>query len=207
MRSEGGRLHYEAPVWNPYEPAALERAGLPHAAARALAGRGLPHNAYEIFIRAPERELIVAEVPGCGPAAFLANYTDEDNSYWVSTADGSVWMRWGKPDQPADDTRKINTSISGLQGVMAAWCDLKATGLDENDDEAYSEAVSAAVLHAVSSDPDAFTNDEGWWPNFFVELEFTLPNMLAGDAHLYQLVRRDEAGEWVLDHPGFEAGE
>ena len=87
---------------------------------------------------------------------------------------------------------------------MAAWCDLKATGLDENDYEAYGEAVSAAVLQAVSSGPDAFTDDEGWWPNFFVELEFTLPNMLAGDVHLYQLVRQDEAGEWVLDHPGFE---
>jgi SUKH-4 immunity protein len=204
MRSDGDRLYYETPEWNPYDSGALERAGVPRAASDALGGRGLPHNAYEIFIREPERELTVAELPDCGPAAFLADYTDEDNSYWVSVADGSVWMRWGKPDEPADDTQRINTSVAGLQGVLAAWCDLKATGLDEDDEEEYEQAVTTAVVNAVSSDPGAFTDEEGWWPNFFLELEFTLPRMLAGDAHLYQLVHRDEAGRWVLDHPGFE---
>ena len=42
------------------------------------------------------------------------------------------------------------------------------------------------------------------WPNFFLELEFTLPRTLAGDAHLYQLVHQDEADEWVFGRPGFE---
>jgi hypothetical protein len=204
MRTDGDRLYYETPEWTPYDPGSLERAGVPQNAAAALSERGLPHNAYEIFIRDPERDLAVADLPSCGPAAFLAHYTDEDNSYWASLADGSVWMRWGKPDEPADDTQQINTTVQGLQGVLTAWCDLKATGLDENDEEDYERAVTAAVVAAVSSDPSAFTDDEGWWPNFFLELEFTLPRMLAGDAHLYQLVHRDESGQWVLEHPGYE---
>ena len=33
-------------------------------------------------------------------------------------------MRWGKPDEAADDTQRINnTTVQGLQGVLAAWCD------------------------------------------------------------------------------------
>jgi len=207
MRIDGDRLYYEAPAWNPYDPGALERAGVPGAAAEALSRRGLPHNAYEIFIRDPQRELTVADLPEGGPAAFLAHYTDEDNSYWVSLTDGSIWMRWGKPDEPADDTQKINLTVKGLQGVLAAWCDLKATGLDENAEQEYEHAVNTTVIAAVSSDPEAFTISEGWWPNFFLELEFTLPRMLAGDAHLYQLVHRDASSQWVLDHPGFDEDE
>lgn len=207
MRTDGDRLYYEAPAWTPYDPDALEGAGVPQDAAAALSGRGLPRNAYEIFIRTPERELSVADLPDCGRAALLAEYTDEDNSYWVSLTDGSVWMRWGKPDEPADDTQQINTTVAGLQGVLAAWCDLKATGLDENDEESYEQAVTAAVVGAVSSDPAVFADEEGWWPNFFLELEFTQLRMLAGETHLYQLVHRNEAGQWVLDHPGFEDGE
>jgi hypothetical protein len=207
MRTEGDQLYYETPGWRPYDPAALERTGVPQDAVAALGARGLPRNAYEIFIRDPERELTVADLPGCGPAALLANYTDGDNSYWISLTDGSVWMRWGRLDEPADDSQRINTGVPGLQGVLAAWCDLKATGLDENDEEEYEQAVNSAVVSAVSSDPAAFTDDEGWWSNFFLELEFTLPRMLIGDAHLYQLVHQDEAGQWVLNHPGFEDDE
>lgn len=204
MRTDGDRLTYETPEWTPYDPEALERAGVPQDAAVALAGRGLPHNAYEVFIRDPERELSVTDLPGCGPAAFLATYTDEDNSYWASLTDGTVWMRWGKPDEPADDTQKINTTVQGLQGVLAAWCDLKSTGIDENDEEQYEQAVTTTVISAVSSDPAVFTDEEGWWANFFLELEFTLPRMLAGEAHLYQLVHQDETGRWVLNHFGFD---
>ncbi|MBR7824695.1 SUKH-4 family immunity protein [Actinospica sp. MGRD01-02] len=204
MRTDDDRLYYETPEWTPYDPDTLEHAEVPQHAADALGGRGLPHNAYEIFIRDSVRELNGADLPDCGPAAFLANYTDEDNSYWVSLTDGLVWMRWGKADEPADDTEQMNTTVQGLQGVLAAWCDLKATGLDENAEEEYEHAVNVAVVAAVSSDPAAFTDDDGWRPNFFPELEFTLPRMLAGDTQLYQLVHQDETGHWVLNHPGFE---
>lgn len=132
----------------------------------------------------------------------MADYTDQDNSYWLSLADGAIWMRWGTPDEPAGHTQRINTTVEGLQGALAAWCDLQDTGLDENDGEDYEQAVNITVIHAVKSDPTVFTDDEGWWPNFFFELEFTLPRTLAGDAYLYQLVHQDEAGAWVLDHPG-----
>lgn len=203
MRRDGDHLYYDTPEWRPFSVSALEHAALPSAAIDALAERGLPHNAYEVFIRDPERELAVAELPGCGPAAFLANYADDSNSYWISQGDGSIWMRWGGPDEPADNTQQINTSPQGLQGILAAWCDLKAAGLGENDGDAYEDAVNQTVIQAVSSDPPAFANEEGWWQNFLLELEFTLPSMLAGDNHLHQLVRRDESGRWVLDHPGY----
>ncbi|HTJ67420.1 MAG TPA: SUKH-4 family immunity protein [Actinospica sp.] len=184
MRIDGDRLYYETPGWSPYDLGALGRAKVPRTAATVLGGRGLPHNAYEIFIRDQTRELSVAELPGCGPAAFLADYTDQDNSYWVSLSDGSIWMRWGAPGHPAHEAARINTTVGGLQSVLAAWCDLKACGLDENDGEDYEQAVAAAVVRAVGGDADAFADDEGWWPSFFLELEFTLPRMPAGDAHL-----------------------
>jgi hypothetical protein len=59
----------------------------------------------------------------------------------------------------------------------------------------------------VSSDAAGFTEEEGCWPNFFLELGSTLPRMLAGDAHLYQLVHRVEAARLVLDHPGYDGDE
>ena len=33
--------------------------------------------------------------------------------------------------------------------MLAAWCDVKATGLDENDAEAYEQAVATAVINAA----------------------------------------------------------
>jgi hypothetical protein len=204
MRRDGDTLSYQTPEWSPYDAAALARIGAPAGAAQALAGRGLPRNAFEVFVRSPERELQVDELPGSGPAAFLADYTDDANSFWLALGDGSVWMRWGAPDEPAEDTQAINTSVQGLQGVLGAWCDLKASGLDENDEQEYEDAVTTTIIRAVSADPEAFRDEEGWWPNFFVELQYTLPRTVAGETNLSQLVRQDESGEWVLDHPGFE---
>lgn len=68
----------------------------------------------------------------------------------------------------------------------------------------YNDAVSTAIVRAVSSDPDAFTDDEGWWTNYFTELEWSLPCPVAGEVALCRLVRQDPSGQWVLDHPGFE---
>jgi hypothetical protein len=204
MRAEGDRLSYERPEWSPYDVGALERLAVPRAVREALGGRGLPHNAYEVFVRDAQRELAAEDQPGCGPAACLGAYTDQDNGYWVSLSDGSIWMRWGSSDDPADDAGQINTTVGGLQGVLASWCGLKATGLDENDGQDYEQAVGAAVVCAVSSDTADFIDEEGWWPGFFLELEFTLPRTLTGHAHFYQLVHLDESGQWVLDYPGFD---
>jgi len=203
MRSDDGRLVYETPKWMPYDADELARIGAPDEAVKALSGRGLPHNAYEVFVRDEARELEVAELPGCGSAAFLAAYTDSWNSFWLSLADGSVWLRWGAPDEPAESVLRIDASAAGLQGVLEAWCDLRGSGLDAEDGEEYEDAVVSTVIRAVAADPEVFEDDEGWWSNILVELESTLPGALAGDAHLFQLVSWDEAaGEWVLDYPG-----
>lgn len=146
MRTEGDRLYYETPAWNPYDPSALQGDGVPQAAADALSGRGLPNDACEVFVRNAEHELTVAKLPRAGPATFLADYTDQDNSFWVSLTDATIWMRRGKPDEPADDTQQINTGVEDLQAVLTAWCDLKATGLDENNEGEYEQAANITMI-------------------------------------------------------------
>lgn len=193
-----------APAWRPFDRASLERLGVPVSALDVLAGRGLPENAFEVYVRDPARELDVADLPECGRAVFLGRYTDEWNTYWLRVADGSVWMRWGMLDQPAESTQRINTSVDSFQAVLGAWCDLKSAGIDESDEGAYEDAVAATVVCAVSADPEIFADGESWWPVFFEELEYTLPRTVAGNLPLFQLVRRDESGRWILEHPGYD---
>lgn len=193
-----------APAWRPFDRQSLDRLGVPASGLDALAGRGLPENAFEVYVRDPGRELETADLPECGRAVFLGRYTDEWNTYWLRVADGSVWMRWGMLGQPAESTQRINTSVASFQAVLGAWCDLKTTGIDESDEEAYENAVAATVVRAVSADPEVFTDGESWWPVFFEELEYTLPRPVAGDLPLFQLVRRDESGRWILEHPGYD---
>ena len=156
-----------------------------------LADRGLPHNVFEIFVRAPERELEVAELPGCGRAAILAQYIDDWIIYWLGLADGSIWMTKGDPGQPAENIEKINTTVTGLQKVLAAWCDLKSSGITENNDpRAYEDLVAVTNIRAVSADPAIFEDEQGWWPVMLEELDYTLPRL--------------QSGRWVLDHPGYD---
>ena len=194
----------DVPAWRPFEGETLERLGAPESALDALARQGLPDNAFEVYIRDPARELDVADLPKFGQAVFLGRYTDEWNTYWLRLADGSVWMRWGMLDQPAESTQRINTSVASFQAVLSAWCDLKSSGIDETDEEAYEDLVAATIVRAVSADPQIFADGESWWPVFFEELEYTLPRAVAGDLPLYQLVRQDESGQWILEHPGYD---
>lgn len=116
-----------------------------------LADRGLPHNVFEIFVRAPERELEVAELPGCGRAAILAQYIDDWIIYWLGLADGSIWMTKGDPGQPAENIEKINTTVTGLQKVLAAWCDLKSSGITETTIRAPTRTLSPSPTSVQSA--------------------------------------------------------
>jgi hypothetical protein len=60
------------------------------------------------------------------------------------------------------------------------------------------------TVRAVAADPEAFTEEHAWWSLTFEELEFTIAGIPVGDKAFHQLVRQDESGEWVLDHPGYE---
>lgn len=191
--------------WLAYDAERLARIGAPDSSVSALTGRGLPGSAHDLFVRVPARELQVADLPECGRAAFLAQAGDGYwNTYWLSLRDGSIVMRYGKQDEPVDHVKRINTSVTALQAVLEAWCDYKDSGLTPADGEAYEHLVINTITRAVSADPEAFHDEQAWWPTTFEEVEYTLPGILSGDRALYQLVRQDETGSWVLDHPGYE---
>jgi hypothetical protein len=96
MSWEGDGPRPEACGWRPYDAGELVCVAVPEPAKAALTARGLPDNAYGHFVRVPERELEVAQLPECGRAAFLAHVEDGyNNTYWLSLTDGSVWMRYG----------------------------------------------------------------------------------------------------------------
>jgi hypothetical protein len=207
MRIEAEPFDYSVPVWRPYDAARLREVGAPEAAAASLTGRGLPDNTLDIFVRVPERELAEADLPECGKAAFLAQAMDGfHNTYWLSLSDGSVWMRYGAADGPIDHMKRINTSVEALQSILAV---LEAYGRAESGGlgiDAREDLINQTIIHAVAADPEVFEDDENWWSQTFLEIEFTSAKILLGDGErsLFQLVSRDGSGRWGLDHPGYE---
>lgn len=98
----------------------------------------------------------------------------ENNSYWLGLADGSVWMRYGSPDEPVDHMKRINASVETLQSVLAVY---EAYVRGESDDLGVperEELIGQTVIHAVAADPEVFEDDENWWPQTFLEVEFHL---------------------------------
>ncbi|HTJ67427.1 MAG TPA: SUKH-4 family immunity protein [Actinospica sp.] len=211
---EGGRMGqigvisipHELPEWQPFDADALARIAAPDGAVTALTRRGLPDNAYQHFTRVPARELEVADLPGCGPAAFLAQVWDGfNNSYWLSLGDGSVWMRYGRQDGPAEFAKRINTCVPALQAVLEAWCAFDGPRhAVENDPPAYERLLDTFILDAVRADPEVYTDPEGWWPRTLEEAGYTGPRFPKGEAPLYEYVSRDGTGAWIIEHPGYE---
>jgi hypothetical protein len=119
----------------------------------------------------PERELELTELPECGAAAFLAQNEDGyNNTYWLSLADGSVWMRYGVVGKPIHHVKLINVSVPKLRGMLEVWCALKAAEPSVEDERpAYERLVEETVLRAVSTEPEAFADSENWWPRTFEE--------------------------------------
>lgn len=199
-------IPHEPPEWRPYDAGELARIAAPEAAVAALTRRGLPGNAHHHLNRVPDRELEVAPLPGCGPAAFLAQVEDGfNNTYWLSLRDGSVWMRYGRQAGPVEFAKRINTSVAALQAVLDAWCafDGPRHGLGD-DPRAYEQLLDTFVLDAVRADPEIFADPEGWWPRTLEQAGYSGPRFLNGDKPLYEYAYRDDSGAWVLDHPGYE---
>lgn len=205
MRIEAEPFDYSAPSWRPYDAERLAVLGAPEAAVAALVGRGLPDGVFEHFVRFPERELEETDLPECGKAAFLGHvWEGENNSYWLSLGNGSVWMRYGSPDEPVDHVKMINTSVEALQSVLAVYEAYLRDESDELDVQDRENLINQTVIHAVAADPAVFEDDENWWSQTFLEIEFTSAKILLGDQSLFQLATRDASGNWGLDHPGYE---
>lgn len=205
MRIEAEPFDYAVPAWRPYDPDRLAALGAPGAALTALTGRGLPDGVFDHFVRVPERELEQADLPECGKAAFLGQVWDgSNNTYWLSLGDGSVWMRYGTPDEPVDHMKRINTSVEALQSVLAVYEAYVRTESADLDVQQREGLINQTVIHAVAADPEVFADDENWWSQTFLEIEFSSAKILLGDRSLFQLVSRDASGRWGLDHPGYE---
>ena len=69
---------------------------------------------------------------------------------------------------------------------------------------AYDALVCRTIIRAVSAEPEAFADETNWWAVTFEEVEYSLQGILRGEEPLHELVRRNESGAWVLDHPGYE---
>lgn len=208
MRIEAEPFDYNLPTWRPYDFGRLASLGAPETAKAALSDRGLPDAAGEHFVRVPERELEESDLPDCGKAAFLGQVWDGfNNTYWLSLADGTVWMRYGQHDEPAHHMKQINTSVTALQAVLAVYETYLSAEADELEEQAREDLINQTVIHAVAADPSAFTDEENWWSQTFLELEFSSARILLGEQSLFQLVTQDAAGHWGLDHPGYEDDE
>jgi hypothetical protein len=188
-----------------YNAERLAQIGAPADAAHALAEHGLPEDAYGWFERVPARELEVTELPECGRAAFLGQAIDGfHNTYWLSLSDGAIWMRYGQADEPVHHMKRINTSVHALHAMLEVFGSYAVADKSHDDEPALEQLVLSTIVRAVSVDPEVFQDDEGWWPLTFQEVEFELPRILLGNSSLTELVRQDESGQWVLDHPGYE---
>jgi hypothetical protein len=190
MRIQAEPFDCGQPAWRPYDAARLAALAAPEPAIEALTGRGLPDDVFDQFVRVPERELQALD--------------GFNNTYWLSLADGSVWMRYGRPDEPVHHMKRINTSVPALQAVLAVYDAYLRAENNELDEQAREDLINGSIIHAVAADPAAFPDEENWWPQTFLEIEFSSLNILRGDRSLFQLVTQDAAGRWGLDHPGYE---
>ncbi|SDT81225.1 SUKH-4 immunity protein [Actinoplanes derwentensis] len=138
-------------------------------AASALISPGLPVDERKLFVRNSTRELESRSLDGCGSAAFLGQYEDGVNTYWVSLRDGTVWMLFGYDDVPQRVAR-INTSVTALQALLALWDEFIGSGVHE-DDDAYEGLVEDVLRRARQADPEMFDDEESWWSRVFEEVE------------------------------------
>lgn len=190
-----------APRWLPYDAQELAQLDAPQDAATALADRGLPENAYEMFVRNTARELHVEQLPGCGPAAFLGQNLDGFwNTFWLCLRDGSVWLARGEQGRPAESASRINASVPGLQRLLDVWCAFIGSGVMEEDD-GYDNLVADTLEHARDADPEAFEDEESWWSRTFEEIENGILAPIPPDGPRHGLLHRDDSGEWIAAAP------
>lgn len=103
-----------AEQWMPYDHQKLDRLQVTDLSANALLRSGLPVDTYKTFFRNAERELEVRELPEAGRSAFLGQYEEGVNTYWLSLADESVWIIRGYDDGP-QQVGWVNSSVIAFQ--------------------------------------------------------------------------------------------
>lgn len=155
--------------WLPYKERKLAGLGLSEACAEALLGRGLPKDSHRMFVRNTKQELEIRELPGCGRSAFLGQFEDGDHTYWLRLSDESIWLLDGYDDDE-QETRWVNSSVTGLQGILEAWDGFMSSGLSE-DDDSYDAAVSEVTERFHQADSKAFEDENSWWSLTFNEIE------------------------------------
>ncbi|MGW4182492.1 SUKH-4 family immunity protein [Streptomyces albidoflavus] len=64
----------------------------------------------------------------------------------------------------------VNSSVLGLQRVLAVWEEFVRSGWSDEDD-GYEEYVEGVVGRARDGDPEAFGDEEAWWARHFEEVE------------------------------------
>lgn len=159
-----------AAEWRPYDNRRIASLGADGRYTAALVERGLPLDTYKMFFRNPDRELEVRDLPEVGRSAFLGQFEDGVNTYWLNLADGSVWILRGYDDGP-QQTGWINSSVAALQEILGIWDSFIGSGVYEDDDR-YEGLVTETIEQARQADPQAFEDEESWWSRVFEEIEF-----------------------------------
>jgi hypothetical protein len=156
-------------LWLPYDASSLERLGLGDETASELGERGLPTDCNRMFVRVSARELEVRDLPP-GRAAFLGAFEDGVNTYWLLIDSGEVWMVRGYEGDGNQQYGLVNSSVAGLQHVLAVWEAFVCSGKSEEDDD-YEDYVEGVIERARHGDPSAFEDEDSWWSRVFEEVE------------------------------------
>lgn len=155
--------------WQPCSESLLLALGAPESVRRALVSRGLPKDAFKMFVRVPERDLEERENEH-GRFAFLGVFEDGGNSYWLNCVDGSVWM-FRAGDSECQPWTQVNSSVAALQGILKAWDCFIGSGRREEEGD-YEDFVATTVEAARAFDPSVFDDEESWWSRVFEEVEY-----------------------------------
>ncbi|MFB7467286.1 SUKH-4 family immunity protein [Streptomyces sp. NPDC056224] len=155
-------------LWLPYDARSLARLGVGGGAVTCLIKQGLPADCNRMFVRDSARELEVRDLPP-GRAVFLGAFEDGVNTYWLQTDSGEVWMVRGHKDD-GDQYALVNSSVAGLQQVLAVWEGFACSGKSEADDD-YEDYVEDVIERARQADPIVFEDEDSWWSRVFEEVE------------------------------------
>ncbi|WP_239655649.1 SUKH-4 family immunity protein [Streptomyces sp. M10] len=109
------------------------------------------------------------ELADVGAAAFLGDFEDGGNSYWLSVSAGSVWMKKGY-GLDEGDVSLANTTLRAFQEMPRIWEEFVFSGVHEESD-AYEPLVERTLAKAEETDPVVFEDEESWWARVFEEVE------------------------------------
>ncbi|MET8576111.1 SUKH-4 family immunity protein [Streptomyces sp. NPDC005012] len=156
-------------AWSAFERADVESVGARAEDVELLCGVGLPEDSCRMFVRNRRRDMEVRDVTSAGRLAFLGDFEDGVNTYWLNVSSGSVWMASGYEFESASFTC-VNSSLRSLQEILEIWEGFIFSGIHEEDD-AYEALVERTLAAAYGVDPGIFRDEESWWSRVFEEIE------------------------------------